>query len=74
MSSSKYGWYSEKQIIALKRSYSKNHRFRTYKIYESEDGKEVVVSCVSDTIDHGCAWDDIKFVAKVVKFLRFQYI
>ena len=36
-----------------------------YKIYLTESGKEVCASMVSDTMDHGCNFDDITYNAEV---------
>ena len=54
-----YGWFSAKSA-----STQKKH------IYSDKSGKQVVVTCVSRTVDHGCGWDDIVSVGKVYKYLK----
>ena len=62
-----HAWFSEKQIKVLK----KNHGIKQY-IYVTEDGTEVIASMVTDTLEHGCAFDDIKYLGKVDRFVRCE--
>ena len=68
-----HAWFSEKQIKVVK----KKHGIKqpgAYKIYVTEDGTEVIASMVSDTLEHGCAFDDIKYLGKVDRFVRCEKI
>lgn len=48
--------------------FSKNQKeCAGYCIYERANGERVEVTAVSNTKDHGCAWDDLKPVGKVTK-------
>lgn len=55
-----YGWFSAKSALTQKKKH----------IYSDKSGKQVVVTCVSRTVDHGCGWDDIVSVDKVYKYLK----
>ena len=50
-----FGWFSATQM-----------RLCGTKTYRTPDGRSVEVTCVSDTEDHGCRWDDVVFVGKVL--------
>ena len=66
-----HAWFSKKQIQRMK--INNVHRKRgVYKIYLTESGKEVCASMVSDTMDHGCNFDDITYLGKVSKFVRCE--
>ena len=70
----KHGWFSNKQknvkknIIQGKRKKKKN--ILTH-IYLDTQGKEVEVTCVSNSKDnHGCMFDDLVYMGKVTTWLR----
>ena len=66
----KHAWFSEKQIQSMKMNNDKKRGI--YKIYLTENGKEVYASMVSDTMEHGCKFDDITYLGKVSKFVRSE--
>ncbi len=66
-----HAWFSEKQIKNMKRK-DLVAKDGIYKIYVKENGEEVCASMVSDTIDHGCNFDDIIYLGKVSKFVRCE--
>ena len=66
-----HAWYSKKQIQRMKMNKVRQKQ-GVYKIYLTENGKEVCASMVSDTMDHGCNFDDITYLGKVSKFVRSE--
>ena len=66
-----HAWYSKKQIQRMKMNKVRQKQ-GVYKIYLTESGKEVRASMVSDTMDHGCNFDDITYLGKVSKFVRCE--
>lgn len=50
-----YGWFSATQM-----------RLCGTKTYHTPDGRTVELTLVSRTEDHGCRWDDVVFVGKVL--------
>ena len=66
-----HAWYSKKQIQRMKMN-KVRQKHGVYKIYLTENGKEVCASMVSDTMDHGCNFDDITYLGKVSKFVRSE--
>ena len=67
----KHAWFSEKQIQSMKMNKVRQKK-GVYKIYLTENGKEVYASMVSDTMEHGCKFDDITYLGKVSKFVRCE--
>ena len=65
-----HAWFSQKQIKMLKKNNGIQPKPGAYKIYVTEDGTEVIASMVTDTLEHGCAFDDIKYLGKVDRFVR----
>ena len=59
-----HAWFSKKQIETMKKN-TLVHKDGPYKVYANEDGEEVRASMVSDTKEHGCGFDDIKYLGKV---------
>lgn len=53
-----YGWFSQKQ-----------KQISGDCIYLNLQGHQVIVSCASETKDHGCSFDDINFVDMVKEFV-----
>mgnify|MGYP001303682141 FL=1 len=66
-----YAWFSQKQIESIKRN-KEMHKHGIYKVYLTEERKEVRASMVSNTKEHGCKFDDIKYLGMVEKFLRCE--
>lgn len=66
-----HAWFSKKQIQRMKKN-NVHRKWGVYKIYLTESGKEVCASMVSDTMDHGCNFDDITYLGKVSKFVRSE--
>ena len=66
-----HAWFSEKQIKNMKRNKVRQKQ-GVYKIYVKENGEEVCASMVSNTMDHGCNFDDIIYLGKVSKFVRCE--
>ena len=70
----KIGWYSEKQRNAVweceKRSYNDNNPRYCAHVYLQPNGKEVIVTSVSDSYDGKPSWDDVKLVGPVIKWVR----
>ncbi len=56
-----YGWYSNEQAKTCQDLY-------VYR--DATSGKEVTLTCVSATKDHGCLCPDMKLVAMVRGFVR----
>ena len=48
------------------------HKDGPYKVYATKDGTEVRASMVSDTMEHGCGFDDVKYLGKVDTFVRCE--
>ena len=67
-----HAWFSQKQIKMLKKNNGIQPKPGAYKIYVTEDGTEVIASMVTDTLEHGCAFDDIKYLGKVDRFVRSE--
>ena len=67
-----HAWFSQKQIKMLKKNNGIQPKPGAYKIYVTEDGTEVIASMVTDTLEHGCAFDDIKYLGKVDRFVRCE--
>ena len=66
-----HAWFSEKQIENMKQD-RLVHKLGIYKIYVKENGEEVCVSMVSNTMEHGCNFDDFIYLGKVSKFVRCE--
>ena len=66
-----HAWFSKKHIEMMKRG-GVVHKHGIYKFYVKENGEEVCASIVSDTMDHGCNFDDIIYLGKVSKFVRCE--
>lgn len=67
-----HAWFSKKQIETMKLN-NDIHKQGAYKIYATEEGKEVRASMVSDTMEHGCRFDDINYLGKVNHFVRCEH-
>ena len=56
----KHGWYSDKQLKWTGKLF----------IYKDLKGNQVELTMVSNTLEHGCKYDDITYVGKVKDFVR----
>lgn len=54
-----FGFYSVKQA-----------KMSGVYLYSTDDGKEVEITHISTSMEHGTKWDDIAFVGKVVDLIR----
>jgi hypothetical protein len=59
-----HAWYSKKQHETIKM----NENQKPYKIYINKQGKEVYATCVSNTLEHGCNFDDMVYLGEVEKY------
>ena len=70
----KIGWYSEKQRNAVwkceKRSHNDNKLRYCAHVYLQPNGKEVIVTSVSDSYDGKPSWDDVQLIGPVTKWVR----
>jgi hypothetical protein len=66
-----HAWFSKKQIETMK-SNTLIHKDGPYKVYTTKDGTLVRASMVSDTKEHGCGFDDIKYLGQVETFVRCE--
>ena len=41
---------------------------KPYKVYINKEGKEVYTTCVSNTLEHGCHFDDMVYLGEVQKY------
>lgn len=55
----KYGWYSEKQ-----------RKVAGLVEYKSTAGESVLVTCVSDSLQHSIVFDDVEPRGEVTQFVR----
>jgi hypothetical protein len=53
-----YGWFSA-EMAALAGTV----------VWEDTKGRNYTLTCVSETIEHGCSWPDMEFRAIVNKFI-----
>lgn len=56
----KHGWYSDKQLKCTGKLF----------IYKDLKGNQVKLTMVSNTLEHGCKYDDITYVGEVKDFVR----
>ncbi len=66
-----HAWFSKKQIESMK-SNTIIHKDGPYKVYATKDGTLVRASMVSDTMEHGASFDDIKYLGQVETFVRCE--
>ena len=66
-----HAWYSEKQVARLKKC-NTSQEHGVYKVYATEDGREVRTTMVSETKNHDCKFDDIIYLGLVERFLRCE--
>ncbi len=66
-----HAWFSKKQIETMK-SNTIIHKDGPYKVYVTKDGTLVRASMVSDTMEHGANFDDIKYLGEVETFVRCE--
>ena len=70
----KHGWFSLKQAKLMKNAIHINKKYGgPYKIYLNQKGEEVMVTTISDTKDHGCAFSDMTYVGIVTEYLRSEH-
>ena len=67
-----HGWYSCRQFAALNSNnkYAKNRHL----YYINEKGDSVEVTIVTKSINHGTKYNDMKYVGKLKKFHKVDYI
>lgn len=66
-----HAWFSKRQIESMK-SNTIIHKDGPYKVYATKDGTLVRASMVSDTMEHGASFDDIKYLGQVETFVRCE--
>ena len=66
-----HAWFSDKQARLLQEC-GITQKHGVYKVYAKEDGKEVRATMVTETKQHGCRFDDMKYLGQVDKFLRCE--
>ena len=66
-----HAWFSDKQARLLK-DCDDLQKHGVYKVYAKEDGKEVRATMVTNTKQHGCGFNDMKYLGQVDKFLRCE--
>ena len=66
-----HAWFSKKQIETMK-SNTIIHKDGPHKVYATKDGTLVRASMVSDTMEHGASFDDIKYLGEVETFVRCE--
>ena len=67
-----HGWFSIKQLhIISQRECSDSKSYsKPIKVYKNKDGKEVYVTMVTETLDHCCKFDDMKYMGEVFDFIK----
>lgn len=55
----KYAFYSQKQYNRCGGA-----------VWRTAEGRNVLITAVSDTHDSGCGWDDMQFVGMVTEYVR----
>lgn len=67
----KHGWYSEKQIEAVRSIITDNSNICPLThIYLDINDREVEVTSVTNTKEHGMKFDDVVYVGPVTRWLR----
>ena len=66
-----HAWFSDKQAQRLEEC-GIPQKHGVYKVYATEDGKEVRATMVTNTKTHGCHFDDMKYLGQVERFLRCE--
>lgn len=70
----KIGWYSEKQRnCRYQLRYAQDKEYPSANIYLTPEGKEVVVTEVTDGLVTTSTWNDMKMIGPVSKWVRSIY-
>jgi len=66
-----HAWFSKQQQRVLSRPMRvAPSRASGGCYYATPDGGEVLVTCVSEKPEHGCAFDDMEYRGMVTKYIR----
>ena len=74
--STKIGWYSEKQrncSYTLRYSQGNDKAHTCANVYLTPEGKEVIITEVTDGLVLNSKWDDVKMIGPVTKWVRGIY-
>ena len=71
----KIGWYSEKQRNAVWTRMDCNDREKSpcANVYLTPEGKEILITEVTDGLTTSSKWDDMKMMGPVTKHMRCIY-